>query len=280
MKLVNVGCGQHISTEWINLDLVSGVRGVTRHDLRQGLPFSANQCDVVYHSHLLEHLTPTEARAFLLDCYRVLRPGGILRVVVPDLEGIARAYLRSLEASEQTGNTEDLDWMRIELLDQMVREYSGGTMRSFVDQSNFCNRPFVQSRIGDELFPPDKAFRQRNRKTFVQRLRRFPAKLTKLRRAVILGAVAVLGGRSDYRALKEGRFRQSGEIHRWMYDRISLCCLLGEIGFMEAGPCRPDESQIPNFEDYQLDSVGSRIRKPDSLFVEAIKPEKLIAQAA
>ena len=100
MQMVNVGCGRHFHRDWVNLDLVSGVPGVMRHDLRRGLPFDKAACDVIYHSHLLEHLTDKNARSFLSDCFRVLKPGGILRVVVPDLEGISRAYLASLKQAE------------------------------------------------------------------------------------------------------------------------------------------------------------------------------------
>ena len=37
---------------------MSGIPGVLKYDLRQGLPFDEGECDVIYHSHLLEHLTP------------------------------------------------------------------------------------------------------------------------------------------------------------------------------------------------------------------------------
>ncbi len=57
--------------------------------MRQGIPFPDRSFDVVYHSHVLEHLSKSEASKFLKECSRVLRPQGVLRVVVPDLEEIA-----------------------------------------------------------------------------------------------------------------------------------------------------------------------------------------------
>jgi SAM-dependent methyltransferase len=62
-------------------------------DLKLGIPFSDASVDVVYHSHVLEHLDRQDAPGFLCECLRVLKPGGILRVVVPDLEQLARRYL-------------------------------------------------------------------------------------------------------------------------------------------------------------------------------------------
>ena len=60
------------------------------HDLSTGIPFDDDTVDVVYHSHVLEHLDRDVARKFLLEVKRVLRPGGIHRIVVPDFEYICR----------------------------------------------------------------------------------------------------------------------------------------------------------------------------------------------
>ena len=57
-----------------------------------------------------------------------------------------------------------------------------------------------------------------------------------------------------------------------MYDRVSLASLLGELGFVDVRVCQAHESRIDSFDDYQLDRDGERVRKPDSLFVEAVKP--------
>lgn len=89
-------------------------------DLRNGVPFADASFDVVYHSHLLEHIDREEAPAFLRECLRVLKPGGILRVVVPDLEVLARNYLRCLERLPERGTMADHFWAVEEMIDQMV----------------------------------------------------------------------------------------------------------------------------------------------------------------
>ncbi len=69
-----------------------------------------------------------------------------------------------------------------------------------------------------------------------------------------------------------GRFRQSGEVHKWMYDRVSLGQLLQQAGFVQIRVCAANESSIPDFNRYQLDILGDgTTRKPDSLFMEATK---------
>src|SRR6185436_17770630 len=73
-------------------------------DLRYGIPFPDGVFDCVYHSHFLEHLPKNGAPAFLKECYRVLKPGGTIRVAVPNLSYWADRYLQSVSAM-RTGTT-------------------------------------------------------------------------------------------------------------------------------------------------------------------------------
>ena len=56
------------------------------HDLRKGIPFTDASADNIFSSHFLEHLSRSDGCQLLTECYRVLKPGGTLRVGVPDLE--------------------------------------------------------------------------------------------------------------------------------------------------------------------------------------------------
>ncbi len=68
------------------------------HDLRKPMPWDAGQFEAVYASHVLEHLTWDHARRLLQECLRVLSPGGVCRIVVPDLEFLIGQYqARSVE---------------------------------------------------------------------------------------------------------------------------------------------------------------------------------------
>lgn len=91
MKL-HVGCGTHLLPNWINLDLGPGP-GVTVYDATMPLPYASGSIEFVYSEHFLEHLPHEAALAHLADCFRVLKPGGSIRVSCPDLMALVRAYL-------------------------------------------------------------------------------------------------------------------------------------------------------------------------------------------
>ncbi len=71
----------------------------------KGLPIPDQCCDGVYASHILEHLTLEDFDRALQNTKRMLKPGGIFRLVVPDLEYSAREYVRNLDSGESTAST-------------------------------------------------------------------------------------------------------------------------------------------------------------------------------
>ncbi|HEY9706602.1 MAG TPA: methyltransferase domain-containing protein, partial [Oculatellaceae cyanobacterium] len=152
MNYLNLGCGRRFHPAWTNVDFVSTGEGVIAHNLTNGIPFPDASFDVVYHSHVLEHFPKTEAEVFLRECYRVLRPQGVLRVVVPDLEQIARTYLIALEQAS-SGSQEwasNYEWILLEMYDQTQRNHSGGEMAAYLFKENIPNQEFVLKRYGIE----------------------------------------------------------------------------------------------------------------------------------
>ena len=113
---LNLGCGPNAPKDWVNIDgswnawisnhpqvpkvftflrVISknnaGARWNVRplvHDLTRPLPFSENSASVIYGAHVLEHLYLADAQRLLAECKRVLVPGGVIRLVVPDLHSI------------------------------------------------------------------------------------------------------------------------------------------------------------------------------------------------
>lgn len=61
-------------------------------DLRNGLPFRSNSVDSIYSTHVFEHFYGDELKRLLRECYRVLKPGGGIRLVVPNLANAIAAY--------------------------------------------------------------------------------------------------------------------------------------------------------------------------------------------
>jgi len=108
------------------LDAISG--NVILHDMRKGLPYADASVDAVYHSHMLEHIDREYVAAFQKEVWRVLKPGGIQRICVPDLELAARRYLESLEACERNpARIGRHDATVYTLLEQSVRREAAGT---------------------------------------------------------------------------------------------------------------------------------------------------------
>jgi hypothetical protein len=189
-------------------------------------------------------------------------------VVVPDLEQKARLYLEKIEkAVQNAGETErtEHEWMVIETLDQIARTTTGGSMIDFMRSGRA--EAFVRARIGDEW---DRAQDggskpQHSKPRITSRIRmKLSARLNKF-------ALRVLGlDEADYAYL---RFRRTGELHLWMYDRVSLGQMLSEAGFTESRAEAAATSRIPGWAEdgASLDLEGNAPRKPDSLYMEAIK---------
>ena len=272
-RLLNIGCGRRYHSGWTNLDLESRDASVVQWDITSGLPFEDNTLDVVYHSHVLEHLRPDDGEHLLQECYRVLAPGGVLRVVVPDLEKIVQLYLATHQEA-WLGDEKaavDYNWMKLELLDQLVRTSSGGRMGPYMASEKIRNSEFVRSRVGDEfsICRESVEIDQVRKPTLSERAQE---RTLSWRVRMARRCVRWLLGRVEEKSFQEGLFREKGEIHRWMYDRFSLRELCSDLGFEDFEVCTAFDSRVDRYTDYQLDAAGEVVRKPDSLFVECAKP--------
>lgn len=279
MKFLNLGCGMHYTTspEWTNVDFQKTGESVIAHNLLQGVPFENGSFDLVYHSHVLEHFSPAEGKKFMAECFRVLRPGGIIRVAVPDLERLAIDYLKSLNEAAADHSDEvkqaNHEWMIVEMFDQFSRNHSGGTMLTYLQQGEMPNEDFVFERIGEE----GRAIRQdllsaKTKKFLNEKLlggtkpSSIKARMSKYIRKYFLKKLNV----NEY-ALRLGQFRLAGEIHQWMYDRYSLSNLLRRSGGKNIIRRDAFTSYIGNWASYNIDGRDNIVRKPDSLFLEAVK---------
>ncbi len=271
-RYINVGCGLHYchDKEWTNLDFVKSGPRVIGHNLLKGIPFSNDAFELVYHSHVLEHFSKQDGEKFIKECFRVLKPGGIIRIAIPNLEEIALNYLFFLK--QAWDNPEDKEsklnyqWMMLELYDQTVRSSFGGEMLKYLSQDIIENEEFVFTRIGDEGREIRKGILESEENAKTNHLINLRSIKKLIRKSIRL----ISRKRNIYE--KIGRFRLGGEIHQWMYDRYSLRQLLLEAGFEGFLIQDAFTSYNPNWKAYNLDGKDGVVRKPDSLFIEAIKP--------
>jgi SAM-dependent methyltransferase len=114
---LNLGCGEQVVEGWINVDYALGAKlarlplfkninnkvklfeynwdtNIVIQDLRKTFPWKTESIDIIYSSHLLEHLTRKEGLKFLKKSHRVLKKNGIIRIIVPDLEYYVAQYIK------------------------------------------------------------------------------------------------------------------------------------------------------------------------------------------
>ncbi len=137
---INLGCGLDAPSGWINIDNSLNAKLAKRPALRlllhkvglldrahyevpwptnimtvnvcRGLPFGDGTAACVYSSMLITEMPLTDALSLFRDVHRVLRPGGVFRVVTSDMRAFAREYLAALDSSNGGGPDNSTTFLR------------------------------------------------------------------------------------------------------------------------------------------------------------------------
>jgi SAM-dependent methyltransferase len=266
LKALNLACGDFYvkSNNWVNVDWYPHSEYVQKANLIKGLEFPDETFEVVYTSHFVEHIPKEKLDFILSECHRVLKPNGILRIVVPDLEEIVREYLWNLENNE----FEKAEFNTIELLDQCVRSKSGGTLASWRSRAELTEdfRNYISTRTGyrykTNSIKYDKTKRNRFRNPKITR--------TKLQWVYCKTLTKLM---PEWFVQNHVNFTNTGELHKWVYDEKILSKHLFGVGFGQVIRVSSSNSQIENFPFIPLDlDENGNIRKGDeSMYLEAIK---------
>lgn len=275
---LNLGCGTRYRKNWTNVDFVSHPPDVLGWDLTKRFPLESECVSFLYSSHVLEHFNRSCGQEFLDECFRVVEPGGVIRIVVPDLEAIVQNYLRCLQAQRSDSQLDPTDhlWSVLTMTDQLCRNKSGGEMIAFLRGRTAALLQNVFSLEGPEI----EGLHRRMLHTYpvesVPLGRRSKIRLSlgsvTQHTKTILRQLTVDPRREECERV--GRFRLSGEVHQWMYDSVSLERALSEAGFKHIALRKADESYVPGWADEHLDTEpDGRVYKPLSLFMEARKTE-------
>jgi predicted SAM-dependent methyltransferase len=275
MKCLNLGCGNRYLQGWVNIDFHSNNESVIQYDLTKGIPYESETFEVVYHSHVLEHFSKNDGELFMQECYRVLKPGGIIRIAVPNLEEIVKLYLDNLSKVRNDPskyNEENYYFSFLEIYDQVIRTKSGGEMGEIWANPNLENEDWLKNRMGEEFinFRLKKNEFEKSESTegikIVTKRNRFVLKIIRKLLTMFCDLKDLEWIIEDY------KFRSSGELHKYMYDSYSLEKLLKRVGFSSIAVVESDTSTIQNWEEFcWLDIENGKTRKPDSFFIEAKK---------
>jgi len=123
-RYVQYGCGFSAPGEWVNYDASPTLRferlpllgklytrnnqrfpaNVKYGDIVKGLPEHNDSCDGVYCSHILEHLAYEDFLTALQNTFKILKPGGAFRGVVPDLRAAVQDYIADYDSVEAPAN--------------------------------------------------------------------------------------------------------------------------------------------------------------------------------
>jgi len=144
---LHLGAGGVNFNGWINIDYSFRVKPDVALNLTRPLPLKDNCAAFIYTEDFLEHLDYEDGRALLRECYRLLAPGGVLRVLTPDLNIVARQYLERDPAAlawyaEQFGAKTPAQMLNIAMRGMEHRFlYDAETLSTLLSDAGFDPRP-------------------------------------------------------------------------------------------------------------------------------------------
>lgn len=105
MKPLNLhlGCGTKLIHGFVNVDVLETVGADVVDDVFALKTFDAGCADLIYSSHCLEHVSRNYFKEALKRWHEVLKPGGILRIAVPDIRAAMEWYLKTFNLDDIQG---------------------------------------------------------------------------------------------------------------------------------------------------------------------------------
>lgn len=98
VRALQIGCGDHLLDGWLNADLFPRAPGALHLDATAPFPLGDGEFDYVFSEHMIEHIPHSQGREMLSECFRVLRPGGRIRISTPDLAFLVDLYRKDKSA--------------------------------------------------------------------------------------------------------------------------------------------------------------------------------------
>jgi len=89
---LHIGSGSTTLPGWLCTDICPSNNKVTYLDATKKFPLPNNSFQYIYSEHMIEHITHIQGLSMLKECYRVIKPGGRIRIATPDLKQILLLY--------------------------------------------------------------------------------------------------------------------------------------------------------------------------------------------
>lgn len=265
MQFLNIACGDIfvVSNLWENCDFAPKTNEIKQVDILSGLPYKDNTFDLVYCSHFIEHIPKSRILYFLQECNRITKPTGLIRLVLPDFENIAREYLYNISQ----GNELFAEFNIVEMIDQCTRDKSGGEMIKYFRQStNTKLQDYIKLRTGHE------SRSNQTHPSIFEKLKKANIKKVKYKVQTIYSRMLIKLLPSWFK-VNHISMTATGEKHLWVYDFYSIKKILKDSGYFSVLRKNAYESTNPDFPVYPLDiDSKNKSRKGElSMYVEALK---------
>lgn len=101
MVKLHIGCGRRRLEGYVHID-GADFPHIDHHDVTK-LPFEDNSVDECYSAHLIAYFDRIEVQELLDEWYRVLKPGGVMRIATPDFRAIVGLYLEGTDLFNFSG---------------------------------------------------------------------------------------------------------------------------------------------------------------------------------
>lgn len=125
---IHLGCGHNILDGWLNTDLFPSYENVYHVDALKTLNFNENQFDFCFNEHMIEHIEINEADILINEIYKILKPGGVLRLSTPNFDFLVKIYQNTIGG---IGN-EYIKWSKENFCPQHYQEEAIYVVNNFV----------------------------------------------------------------------------------------------------------------------------------------------------
>tara|TARA_X000000950_G_scaffold288478_1_gene405457 strand:+ start:4046 stop:4870 length:825 start_codon:yes stop_codon:yes gene_type:complete len=270
IKLVNIACGTVYvkNSNWVNLDIISNNKYVKKTNLLNKLPFSDNSVDGIYCSHFLEHIPLEKVSSFLYECFRILKKGGVLRLVLPDFEALSKEYLRQIKLKDYS----KAKIVLMTIIDQCVRKKPGGILNDFY--RNLLNKKkekrneikYIKFLNGVDF--ETKIKNKKDSRYYIEKI----ISLVKNTFLNIWLKFIIMFLPKTFKSQNISLAR-IGELHHWIWDYYSLSDYLLKAGFSKVIKQKYNKTISKVYKLYVFDQnhKKNKSRGIESMYIEVLK---------